>query len=142
MRTVVQCQLATDESHLLRKIRTRTRGVEDQLVPHRPAEKMVNGLLPQPAQQVVQCKINRADHIKHKSFTTIEEGGSPHLVPDLLDVDHPGTFEEASEMPLHNPGTRLASRGDTKTNSAVIGLNLDDERTQYIEAEAPAAFRV
>ena len=49
MRTTVQGKLATDESHLLGKIGTGTRGVEDQFVAHCAAEQLVDRLLTQPA---------------------------------------------------------------------------------------------
>ena len=142
MRAMMQGKLAADEAHLLRQIGTGAGGVEDQLVADRTAEQVVDRLLPQPTQQVIQSKINCADHIEHQPFATVEQRRGEHLVPDLLNIGNRSALQEPREVTLHDPGSGLARRRHAEPHSAVVGLDLDDKRAQHVETEAAAALLI
>ena len=140
VRTVVQGHLAADETHLLRQIGPGAGGVEGELVADRAAEQVVDRLLPDSAEQVVQGEVDGADDVEHQPFATVEEGGPPHLVPDLLDVGDQRALEETGQVPLDDPGSGLPRGRDPEPDRAVIGLHLDHQGAEHVDAEAAAAL--
>jgi len=61
---VVQWHLAAEEAEPLCVVRPGPGGVELQLVPDRPAEELVDRLLPDLAKQVVEGEVNGADGVQ------------------------------------------------------------------------------
>ena len=51
-------------------------------------------------------------------------------------------LEEAREMLLDDAARRLAAGGHREADRAVVGLDLDDERAEHVDAEALAALAV
>ena len=45
-------------------------------------------------------------------------------------------LEEAGEVLLDDPGAELAAGGDREADGAVLGLDLDHQRAEHVDAEA------
>src|SRR4029079_19097243 len=142
VRRMVQWHLSCDEAHLLGQIVPRGAGVEGELVAGRATQQVVHGLLPEPAQQVVEGEADGADDVEHQAFPAVEQRGPIHLVPDLLDVGDRGTLQETGQVALDDPCAGLAGRCDAEADGAVIGLNLYDQGAQHVQTEGATALGV
>ncbi len=141
-RTVMQRQLAADETELLRDVRARTGCVEHELVPDRTAEHLIHRLTTELAEQVPQGEVDAGDRIHHQALAAVVLCRKVHLVPDFFDLRRIPTFQKASEMLFDNERSGLATRRDREPDRAVRGLDLDHEGAKYIDAEATAALPV
>ena len=117
-------------------------GVEDELVAHRAAEQVVDRLLPHLAEEVPQREVDAADGVQDDPLAPVVQRGQVHLVPDLLDVGDQLALDEPGEVLLDDPGAELAAGGDGETDRAVVGLDLDDQRAEHVDAERLAALPV
>ncbi len=142
VRTVVQGHLAADETHLLGQVGPGAGGVEDELVADRSAQQVVDRLLPDAAQQVPEGQVDGADDIEHQPLAAVEEGGPPHLVPDQLGVGDQRALEETRQVLLDDPRAGLPRGGDAEPDRAVVGLHLDHQGAEHVDAEAAAALVV
>ena len=133
---VVQRQLPADEAEFLCDVRPRAGGVELQLVADRAAEHVIDRLAAQLAQQVPQRQIDAGNGVHHQALATIILGREVHLVPDLLVFGRAPALEKAGEVLLDDVAGGLAASGHRKANRAVLGLDLDDQRAEHVDAEA------
>ncbi|MNE13287.1 hypothetical protein D3C80_1061170 [compost metagenome] len=139
---MVQGHLAADEAQFLGFVGARAGGVEGQLVAHRPAQHGEDRLLTQAAQQVPQRQIDAGDGVHHQTLAAVILGREIHLVPDLLDLGRIAPFQEAGQVLLDDIGGGFAAGRDGEADHAVVGLDLDDQGAQNIDAEAAAALAV
>ena len=117
-------------------------GVELKFLSDRAAEELIDGLLPDLAEQVIESEVNGTDCVEDDPLAAIEEGREVHLVPDALDIGHQRALKEARQVLLDDPGTDLTGGGDAEADGAIGGLNLNDEGTQDVDTKASAAVRV
>src|SRR5580700_2178631 len=96
---------------------------------------MKHRLLANLREQIPQCKIDTGNSVQHDAFAPVIERGEIHLVPHLLDVGHPLAFEEAGQMFLHDKRPYLTAGGDREADCAIARFNLDNERTENVDAE-------
>ena len=136
---MLQRHLAADEAETLGGSGIGPGGIEADLVAHGAAEQGVDRLVTQLTEEVPQGEIDATDRVEHDSLAPVMQGRQEHLVPDPLDVRHRGALHEAGEVLLDDPGTDVTARGDPHTHRPVVGFDLDQQRSEYVEPERSAA---
>ncbi|MNX99419.1 hypothetical protein D3C86_1318650 [compost metagenome] len=139
---MVQGHLAADEAQFLGFVGTRARGVEGQLVADRAAQHGEDRLLAQAAQQIPQRQIDAGYGVHDQTLAAVILGREIHLVPDLLDLGRIAPLQETGQVFFDDIGGGFTTGGHRKADHAVLGLDLDDQGAQHIDAEAAAALAV
>nr|WP_316668431.1 hypothetical protein [uncultured Propionibacterium sp.] len=128
--------LAPDEPHLLREIRARTRGVEPDLIAHRAAQQAVHRLPEDLAEQVPQGQVGARDRVDDDpAAARVEVRRIDHLVMNQPDVVDAAPDEEPGEVLLDDEASDQTGRRDGESRRTVVGLHLDHEGAEHIDAE-------
>lgn len=94
------------------------------------------------AEQVPQSQVHAENDVEDDALTPVVERGVEHLVPDLVNVRHPGAFDEASRVLLDDKRAQLTSGCNGKSHRAIAGLHLYHQRLQYVDTNAAAPLPV
>mmetsp|Transcript_6319 Transcript_6319/g.11299 ORF Transcript_6319/g.11299 Transcript_6319/m.11299 type:complete len:295 (+) Transcript_6319:539-1423(+) len=126
--------LAAHESKLLANIWAGCRGVHGQDCFGGSTKKHVHWFIAELSKQVPKREVHCRDGLDGKTFPTVVDSGSKHLVPHELNVARILALTKAAQMVFHDVAASLATNGDSNAAGAIISLNLNDHAAHGIDS--------
>ena len=96
------------------------------------ADERIHRLVEQLADEVPERQVDGADGVGRESLGAVGASGAEHQVPALLDGEAVLALQQRREVVADDRRDRIAVVGPAETEGAVLGGDLDPDRSQRV----------